>query len=313
MPTLFTKYNEKNWFPEHNALREYLSFELSLEEQMKAIEQKAKELGETDSFEISLHKHFLAVTAMLEAQSMISNDDHRQYLDEPAEWLNRTTREVYALSHSGLNGLKNSVKYTQNMVYSSVTFQQLRSNYQVLQDFKDLEFQKVDKIQASQRLRDDISEGKQMELYSEKAKSEFLIAPIFREIQRENKEITLISGASFNIQGHELLTGSPDFMISAKPRRADIEAPIFCLVKTKNGVVEDGYAQCAAEMYAAKLFNQESNEPYQVIYGAVTNAYEWVFLKLEGNIVYIDTERYFLNDLSQILGIFQYVINQIKK
>ena len=65
-------------------------------------------------------------------------------------------------------------------------------------------------------------------------------------------------------------------------------------------------------MYAARLFNKQMNEPYETIYGVVTNAFDWVFLKLEGDTVWIDTQRYFLNDLPKILGIFQWIINQYK-
>jgi hypothetical protein len=65
-------------------------------------------------------------------------------------------------------------------------------------------------------------------------------------------------------------------------------------------------------MYAARLFNQENNEPYETIYGAVTNAYDWVFMKLEGNTIYIDNERYFINELPKLLGILQFIVNQYK-
>ena len=33
-------------------------------------------------------------------------------------------------------------------------------------------------------------------------------------------------------------------------------------------------------MYAARLFNQQSDEPFETIYGAVTDGYDWSFLKL---------------------------------
>jgi len=108
------------------------------------------------------------------------------------------------------------------------------------------------------------------------------------------------------------LYGIPDFMISAKPKRATVEAPIFCMLEAKNGILEDGFAQCAAEMLTARLFNQENDEPYETIYGAVTNAYDWVFMKLENETVFIDTERYFLNDLPHILGIMQFIVDQYK-
>lgn len=198
------------------------------------------------------------------------------------------------------------------MAYSEATFLKLKNQYSILQDYKDLNFNAVPSIEPSVRLKEDIEDGKQMVISSEKAKSEFLLAPFFKELQRRNPHITLFSGVSFNIEGEKLLNGTPDFMISAKPRRADIEAPIFCMVEAKNGIIEEGFAQCAAEMYAARLFNEMTKEPLEIIYGAVTNAYDWVFLKLEGNTIFIDKERYFLNNIPQLLGIFQFIINQAK-
>ncbi len=198
------------------------------------------------------------------------------------------------------------------MAYSDFTFPKLKALYGIVQDYQNLGFVAIANVAASTRLQEDIAEGMQMTITSEKAKSEFLLAPILKEIQRKNPNITLFSGISLNVESEKFLSGTPDFMISAKPRRADVEAPIFCMVEAKNGIIEEGFAQCAAEMYAARLFNRENNEPYETIYGAVTNAFDWVFLKLEGNMVFIDTERYFLNDLPKILGIFQYIINQYK-
>ncbi len=198
------------------------------------------------------------------------------------------------------------------MAYSEATFPKLKSIYGILQDYKKLGLGDTLPLAPSIRLVEDIEDGTQMLISSEKAKSEFILAPIFKELQRKNPDTTLFSGVSFGIEGEKLLTGTPDFMISARPRRAAIEAPIFCMVEAKNGIIEDGFAQCAAEMYAARLFNQENDEPYETIYGAVTNAYDWVFLKLEGNTVYIDQERYFLNELPKLLGILQFIINQYK-
>jgi hypothetical protein len=199
------------------------------------------------------------------------------------------------------------------MAYSDATFAKLRTEYKILQDYQDFKFNTLVSIPPSTRLAEDIAEGTQMTIASEKAKSEFLLAPIVKELQRKNPQITLFSGISFSIEGEKLLNGTPDFMISARPRRADIEAPIFCMVEAKNGIIEEGYAQCAAEMYAARLFNKQMNEPYETIYGVVTNAFDWVFLRLEAEYIWIDTQRYFLNDLPKILGIFQFIIDQYKQ
>jgi hypothetical protein len=199
------------------------------------------------------------------------------------------------------------------MAYSDFTFLKLKKEYNIVQDetylFENLA---IVSISPSPRLEEDLQDAKKMPLYSEKAKSECIIYPIIRELTKLNPQITLFSGVSFGIEGEKLLNGTPDFMISAKPRRADIEAPIFCMVEAKHGIIESGFAQCAAEMYAARLFNQENNEPYETIYGAVTNAYDWVFMKLEGNTVFIDKERYFINELPKLLGILQFIVNQYK-
>jgi hypothetical protein len=56
-------------------------------------------------------------------------------------------------------------------------------------------------------------------------------------------------------------------------------------------------------MVAARLFNQQKHEPIEVIYGAVTNGYEWLFLRLEGQMLLIDTERYGLENLPRLLGV----------
>jgi hypothetical protein len=199
------------------------------------------------------------------------------------------------------------------MAYSDATFAKLRTEYKILQDYQDFKFKTLVSIPPSTRLAEDIAEGTQMTITSEKAKSEFLLAPIVKELQRKNPQITLFSGVNFSIEGEKLLNGTPDFMISARPRRADIEAPIFCMLEAKNGIIEEGFAQCAAEMYAARLFNKQTNEPYETIYGVVTNAFDWVFLRLEAEYIWIDTQRYFLNDLPKILGIFQFIIDQYKK
>ncbi len=165
----------------------------------------------------------------------------------------------------------------------------------------------------SEHLERDIREGKEFPLYTEKAKSELLILPILKELKRKNPFISVFSGFSLNIEGQSELNGNPDFVLSANDNKVEIEAPIFCLLESKNNAPDIGFAQCAAEMYAAKLFNTEMGTPQETIYGAVTNAYDWVFLRLTGDCVWIDMERYYLNDLNKLLGILQYIVNQYKK
>ena len=67
--------------------------------------------------------------------------------------------------------------------------------------------------------------------------------------------------------------------------------------------IKAGFGQCAAEMLAAQLFNEEEGNQIPIIYGAVTSGTVWRFLKLEGQIVSIDAIEYYLRDVGKILGI----------
>jgi hypothetical protein len=195
------------------------------------------------------------------------------------------------------------------MAYSDFNFSKLKLRFGIEQKeaslFEGLEIQE---LPPSLHLLDDMAEAKYFPMMSEKAKSEAIIFPVIKELKRNNPNISIFSGYTFNIDIPNELTGAPDFMISAKPQMVDVQCPVFCLMESKNKTPDEGFAQCAAEMYAARLFNQQTGEPYETIYGAVTNAFEWVFLKLEGNVVFVDINRYYLNELPKILGIFQFVI-----
>ena len=199
------------------------------------------------------------------------------------------------------------------MAYSNFTIAKLKQQFGLSQENEHLFAQlHISPVRPSKRLLIEIKEGSEMPLMSEKAKSEMLIAPIILEVKRNNPTLSVFSGYTFNIENIEELSGAPDFIISNKPDKVEIEAPVFCLVESKNKTPDEGYGQCAAEMYAARIFNQQMGDPYETIYGVVTNAFEWVFLKLEGNTIYIDKERYFINELSLLLGVMQHIINQYK-
>ena len=197
------------------------------------------------------------------------------------------------------------------MAYSDFTFTKLSAQFDLKQKSVSL-FSNIaiKSIKPTAHLLQDLKEAKETPVATEKAKSESIISPIIKEIKRRNKHISIFSGYTFNVDASSDLTGAPDFMISMKPMIVEPERPIFCLVESKNKTPEDGYAQCAAEMYAARLFNQQTGEPSNLIYGAVTNAFDWVFMKLEGDIIYIDLDRYYLNQLPRILGIFQFIVQE---
>ena len=146
---------------------------------------------------------------------------------------------------------------------------------------------------------------------SEKAKSEFLIVPILTEIRVNNpKKFTYFSGYQFNVDSQLGLKGFCDFIISKKYNAAFIESPLVAVVEVKNNQdLPDASPQCIAEMYAAQLYNEKNEEKITVIYGAITNGYEWIFLKLEDKEVILDTNRYGLKNLPELLGVWQIIID----
>ena len=56
-------------------------------------------------------------------------------------------------------------------------------------------------------------------------------------------------------------------------------------------------------MVAAQIFNQRNGEEIESIYGAVTTGTDWKFLKLTDKTIWIDKRDYFINEVSQSLGI----------
>jgi hypothetical protein len=167
-------------------------------------------------------------------------------------------------------------------------------------------------LTPSQALQDDLAFAGQIPIFSEKSKSEHIITPILKAIFRQNiGRATYFSGYTFDVDTAANLNGVCDYIFTRNTESVEIKGPIFCLVKAKNRTIEDGLGQCAAEMVAARLFNQEAGEPIERIYGAVTTGFEWVFLRLEGREIQIDLDdRFFLNQLPLLLGALQWIIDE---
>ena len=75
------------------------------------------------------------------------------------------------------------------------------------------------------------------------------------------------------------------------------------MAEAKNESIKSGLGQCIAQMIAAQIFNQRNGEAIESIYGAATTGTEWKFLKLNDKTVWVDKRDYFINEVSQILGI----------
>ncbi|HAG81937.1 MAG TPA: hypothetical protein DCL61_12415 [Cyanobacteria bacterium UBA12227] len=139
---------------------------------------------------------------------------------------------------------------------------------------------------------------------TEKARSELIIAPVLLEVRRIfNFQIGFFSGSEFNVDVQAGLSGYCDYILTASKESYEIRTPVVTLAEAKNESIKSGLGQCIAEMVAAQLFNQRNGEEIDSIYGAVTMGTDWKFLKLIDKTVWIDKRDYFINEVSQILGI----------
>ena len=67
------------------------------------------------------------------------------------------------------------------------------------------------------------------------------------------------------------LTGVCDFLISRSSEQVFIEAPAVIIIEAKKGDLKPGLGQCATEIVAAQIFNQQNNIPIRSIYGSITS------------------------------------------
>jgi hypothetical protein len=141
-------------------------------------------------------------------------------------------------------------------------------------------------------------------IHTEKARSEFIVAPILAEVRRlMNRRISLFSGVEFNVAPSQGLSGTCDFILAASPLQLVLRAPVLTVVEAKNDNIKSGLGQCVAAMVGARVFNEREGDGPSVIHGAVTTGSLWKFLKLEGGAVFIDRPEYYLDRVDQVLAI----------
>ena len=101
---------------------------------------------------------------------------------------------------------------------------------------------------------------------TEKALSEFIVAPVLSEILNISKgKISLFSGIDFTIDVKQGLSGRCDFIISLNNNQYFLTAPIVTIIEAKKSDISLGLGQCVAEMVAAQIFNEKENTPKKQI------------------------------------------------
>lgn len=153
-----------------------------------------------------------------------------------------------------------------------------------------------------------------LDISTEKARSEFIIAPVLAEARRHfGGSISLFSGVDFTVDAEAGLGGVCDYLFSLSPLQLVVQAPVLAVVEAKNDNIKTGLGQCVAEMLAAQRFNARRGAALPCVYGAVTTGSAWKFLRLRGDDVTVDETEYHIHQPEMILGILVFMVQDARE
>ncbi len=202
----------------------------------------------------------------------------------------------------------------QPVSYNQFTAVQLKTQFglQIVEE-ADL-FADVPPVEISRRLRENLAADTRLALRSgsEKARSEYIIAPILAEVYQQTQDhANLFSGVEFDVDVSRGLTGYCDFLFSLSALTIEIEAPVVSVVEAKRENILRGIPQCLAELLAAQIFNAQAGRPVSPLYGVVTTGEIWQFLRLQDTVATIDQTEYHFSKLEHIVGILVWMLRSV--
>jgi len=145
---------------------------------------------------------------------------------------------------------------------------------------------------------------------TEKAKSEFIVAPLLIELRRSlGRPFSVFSGMELTAHKGRGLNGACDYILTKGNNQHLREAPIVGILEAKNeDFSPQGLGQCIAAMFAALDRNHKYGWPVTRVFGAVTTGRVWQFLQLEGTVLSRDRTRRSVQDLGQVMGVLKCLI-----
>ena len=145
---------------------------------------------------------------------------------------------------------------------------------------------------------------------SEAAVSEFLIAPILKEIWKRYDDYLLIwSHVALNV-GAEF-EGYPDYLFTKRSRLGLVrDKPYVLVVEAKKDDFEAGWGQCLTGMIAAQTIN--GNEQL-ILQGSVSNGDVWQFGRLQAKEFIRDPRSFTVSDLSELFAVLNGVFDLAKR
>lgn len=148
--------------------------------------------------------------------------------------------------------------------------------------------------------------------FSEMYAREYLIAPLFSYIARRYQRLNFFSN-EFPLTGQappeaeHALAGTPDYL-AAYPKTPGAydkasQFPLLAVAEAKKETFDAGWAQCAAELYACRQWNESAGTNGSVpLWGIVTNGLLWEFGRLDGRTLTLHPRALDADPLDKLLG-----------
>lgn len=199
------------------------------------------------------------------------------------------------------------------MAYTDFTLADLNRQFGVTNRIESL-FDRMEPVSPSTFLRESLKRGQRLRLRNEKIKSEAVVYPVLLDVlERYGGYFTLFSGENLPAWRERGLTGECDFLITKDTRSFEPDMPIVSVVEAKRNDFESGVPQCGAQLVGARLFTESLGHPLTTLYGCVTTADQWLFMRLENGQLTIDNRKYPLADLETLLGVFIYILDSYRQ
>jgi hypothetical protein len=145
---------------------------------------------------------------------------------------------------------------------------------------------------------------------SEASISEFLVAPILKEIWKHYDD-TLLLWSHVSLSVGEEFEGYPDYLFTKRtPLGLVRDKPYVLVVEAKRDDFEGGWGHCLAAMITAQTIN--GNEQ-MILQGSVSNGEVWQFGKLQARQFIRDPRPFTISDLSDLFAALHYVFERAKQ
>ncbi len=287
---------------------------------MSTLQPIPETASQLDALRIVAAEYDAAVVDLVDKCQWNSNDDIQEYLrpaQKRVELAQKVWRTSFDLAKNGASAREitqtaEHINTVATMAYSNFSLSDIETGFGI--SLKDAEiFSVLPPLEPSPKLLSALNLAQELGGQSEKFRSEAIVFPLMIELwERNDKFFTLYSGETLNADAEQGLKGECDFFFAKSTSKRIIGKPVMQLVEVKRDDIDAWLGQCAAQMLGAKIYNEKKGTPLETIYGCVTTGDDWLFLRLTGKEIFVDTRKYYLGQIGELLAAFQHILDYYK-